>query len=576
VRCTRRVSALVTAAALLVASCTTAGTPRPTATTGAESGATTTQVAPGVTVTLPAGTSVAVTGQPAAVNTAALTAPIRLPGSSRSLASPVTVVSPAVQITADGPLPAAGATLSISIPEGSVGPGDLAMLANWDPARSSWVPVTGRWDATSHSVSALVPHFSVWIAFVLHGLGAIVLGALDALFGISATPGMRASCQPAPDLTLAASATGGGPSICAQDDGPGRIVVKVVNDRSYPIDVQSPAAGVVTVDDGGNALDQLGTAITQSIHQGKRLTLLVPRATATITLPVSQGQVGQVGTHLDGEAYLLGILGVGLDEITMIEGKFGRAVKRDLAAFSQAKCAAEITALPADVASVETLRASTTAAVDCLRLVVAENAVGVWADLVALETGLLSAATASIFGLVDSARARTDHVYAITRASTSSPAPSPTVLAVKRLGSFAALAADPCALLTLGQVELLTGKRLKSGSLMSSNDGVTPRNSPGCYFPWAPPDTSGGAGVTCVDLHAHPETLTRSQMYGNVRRRGSKGPYLSWFTIAGNGVGLTVSTRSALCTLWPLPPGVDDNPAPNPTVLAILAARLPL
>ena len=79
-----------------------------------------------------------------------------------------------------------------------------------------------------------------------------------------------------------------------------------------------------------------------------------------------------------------------------------------------------------------------------------------------------------------------------------------------------------------------------------------------------------------MDLHAHPETLTRSQMYGNVRRRGSKGPYLSWFTIAGNGVGLTVSTRSALCTLWPLPPGVDDNPAPNPTVLAILAARLPL
>ena len=180
-RCTRRVSALVTAAALLVASCTTAGTPRPTATTGAESGATTTQVAPGVTVTLPAGTSVAVTGQPAAVNTAALTAPIRLPGSSRALASPITDVSPAVQITADGPLPAAGATLSISIPEGSVGPGDLAMLASWDPARSFWAPVTGRWDATSHSVSALVPHFSVWIAFVLHGLGAMVLGALDSV-----------------------------------------------------------------------------------------------------------------------------------------------------------------------------------------------------------------------------------------------------------------------------------------------------------------------------------------------------------------------------------------------------------
>ena len=116
-----------------------------------------------------------------------------------------------------------------------VAAGSIPFLASLDPATGRWIPVTSRYNRATGEVSARVTHFSVWVPleWLRARIAALLKGALLSLFSLAGA-GTPPSCGGAA-LPVADSRPHGGVGACAQPDGSADALVKIVNERAYPV-----------------------------------------------------------------------------------------------------------------------------------------------------------------------------------------------------------------------------------------------------------------------------------------------------------------------------------------------------
>jgi hypothetical protein len=119
-----------------------------------------------------------------------VTAPLQTSGGTEP--SPLELLSTPKLLHSSGALPRGGVTLSVTIAL-PTSPGSEPFLASYDPASGTWTPVPSHYDATTHTVSAQIRHFSIWavLRFVTSGIRAIVKGALQSLVGSIKITGLR-------------------------------------------------------------------------------------------------------------------------------------------------------------------------------------------------------------------------------------------------------------------------------------------------------------------------------------------------------------------------------------------------
>src|SRR5207237_10207638 len=88
-----------------------------------------------------------------------------LPSDAPPVASPFSILAGPAAITAAGPIPASGATLTWTIPTGHVDAGTTPLLASLDPTTGRWIPATARYNPTAGTLTARIPHLSAWVVF---------------------------------------------------------------------------------------------------------------------------------------------------------------------------------------------------------------------------------------------------------------------------------------------------------------------------------------------------------------------------------------------------------------------------
>lgn len=403
--------------AVVLAGCTTT-----TTTTTPATAVHTVTVTPGVSVTLPsAGPRVSATPQPGVTKT--VTAAVTIaPG--RTVPSALEALAPAQKLTASGPLPAGGVTLTFHVDPATVPTGTVPFLASLDPTSGAWMPAASTYDPRTGAVSAHVTHFSVWT--VLAWIGTRVLaafqGAYEDVFG-SATDGTVPTCAAADSgafITIADSHPAGNVGACAQVGDADHSVVKVANLATYPVDLLYPHGATVQAPDT-DLFAQVGEDLNNASSVWHDRILLPPGATAVVTLPLRTGQATAVRTEMDTEAYLASIIGTGLEVFSAVSGKLAGAVEKGLTGLGQTECltglvkSAQTVSLSAD--SISELGAD---AFQCVTSFVELGAPGAFLDLAHTASALATELVAGFTGAMDTILGDGNQTFTVAR-------PSPTL-----------------------------------------------------------------------------------------------------------------------------------------------------
>ena len=373
--------------------------------------------APGVSVVVPSSSSLTVSAVPA--STAVLTsvrAPIQVNGTSAP--SPLQSLSSPVRLKAHGALPAGGATLKVRIPA-SKGKGAAPFLASYNPKTQTWTPVATTYDSATHQVSAVVPHFSIWdvFRFTFGGVADVVKGVLAPFTDAIRISTPAPTCDAAPDLTTTVKPVDGIVQVCAEDANAQQIVIKVSNTLAFPIDVKLPPGVQTTLtppDDAMGWIDQALATLTQGKYEVKE----VPAGSEiAVTIATGAGQLSRFQTSLDTVAYLMGILGTAVTELTLMLHVEGGNPATIASSIEQGKCASNITAVLHDPPrlTADEISRVTTVAFECAEQVEDLGAAGVVAGLVALAASLTENVMQTVLLGVESAVGwSTGGVYEIT------------------------------------------------------------------------------------------------------------------------------------------------------------------
>jgi hypothetical protein len=219
------------------------------------------------------------------------------------------------------PVPAAAPTAAGGSPR-------AALLAYFDPAKHTWVPVTATFDPVTSTLRAKTSHLSIWTVLVFDTKGALsaATGALKGFIGTTATAD-QPQCPRAEEAKTAnvsaVSDTGSLVGRClglSRDGGP---LVRVANRRGYAIEVDYPAGwSVRRVGPSDPVITQAINAVAKSLSPpaGGGQSVIVSGG-ETIELTAAVGTSGLVRALPSPPAYLVSGLLYGADTLAMTFGK---------------------------------------------------------------------------------------------------------------------------------------------------------------------------------------------------------------------------------------------------------------
>ena len=277
------------------------------------------QVAPRITVKLSGEYNVHATAAPAAAKA--------------SLAGkPMVPLATMLDYHASKPVPG-GTQIRYQIKKGLLP--STVFEAYWDPRTGRWIHEPVIYNPTTGVAVAQVGHFSIRDVF-MWGWDQVTQAVKDAVtkvfggfFGTVDHPkcgnpngvwmsytGGNSSMYTCHDATVASPPT-------ATDPGKADIAVNLANARNYSVDVSRPDNASVTINDHGDPnvelVDWIGGTITQLVNkrEGEQMSILPGGATDKVAIPGVQAPFDKLHlrTQLDGEAYLVGILKLAVDEL---------------------------------------------------------------------------------------------------------------------------------------------------------------------------------------------------------------------------------------------------------------------
>ena len=395
---------VIAAAALLAASCSSAPAPR-----------TTQSARPEVSVTTSSGTALGVRTTAVPNAAMALTAPMSVAGATYP--SPIRVLASPVDIAAQAPVPAKGAILTFHLNQATIAPVEHPFIASRNPD-GSWTPVPTQYNPTARTLSATLPHFSIWAPLSWSGdlLLAALKGGAQSIFGSTLDPAATPTCHATADLQVADSQPNGALRICATRTRPTGLRLTVVNTRRYPVDVSYPGGATVTVEPAADIATQVGAYINKVSNLADRRTVLPGHATATVELPRPGEGQARVSIDIDGIAYLTGILSVAIDELTLMSERLGSRIQANLEVLSARGCLQSAMTDLNNLSHVtdDAVTSLTKVAFSCAGDLFDTGASGAISDAIAVIAGLTDELAQSLYGLMDAATGASHHTLTVT------------------------------------------------------------------------------------------------------------------------------------------------------------------
>ena len=311
-----------------------------------------------------------------------------------------------------------------------------AFLASFAPCDAtldaSRLQLECGWDSSECRGS----HFRIWapLTWIVDRLKATVVGAFSAIFG----PLMSHPVTPVCDVTsdnflINDSKLNGAIEVCAEMADLHSTRIKITNTRAYPVDLLTPASATVSVGESDdNVAARLGALFTKLVtaRSGVKQTLLPPRASAVITLPLAPGASSSIETRIDALAWGVATLATALQELGFVYGHlaskiFGHPdpaftttlIARVLDAVEVGSCLAQVITLLGrpDPLSLAAARAVGLAGFNCLAATVKNVAEIVAAAAFQVIIGLGDALVQAAYGAVDSAMGQSAHTIGIRR-----------------------------------------------------------------------------------------------------------------------------------------------------------------
>jgi hypothetical protein len=375
----------------------------------------------------------------------------------------MSVLAPTTKINVAAAALASGTRVAFHVTHATATGGATPFLIMENPEIGSWQAVPSQFDNSLELVSAAWPSRSspapsiatserefphgatllaatwvsaIWtvVAWGSSAVTAALKGVLTQVFSESPLGATAPSCvQPATGaelVTVTDDHPGGGISACAQPAGSGLALAKVVNQRPYPVDLTYPTGTTVSVDTT-DPFTELG-AILNRVASGWANAVLMPSGgEADATVALASTHSAQLLTQMDTEAYLVGILGSGLEVMAAMGGVFGWSGDSLLTVLAGASCLRGLVSTAETVTSLSASSAEQLASVgfQCLTTVASTSAVAVAAGLLSLVTSLATSLVGGIWIVIDSIT--NDDVHILTLAAgSSSPSASSTTTAL--------------------------------------------------------------------------------------------------------------------------------------------------
>jgi hypothetical protein len=375
----------------------------------------------------------------------------------------MSVLAPTVKISVEASALGSGTRVGFHVPHATVADGATPFLIMENPEVGSWKAVPSQFDSSLELVSATwAPSASsaasgtatsqhqspqgvkvlaatwvsaIWtvVAWGSSAVTAALKGVLAQVFSQSPLGAAAPSCgQPARGaevVTVTDDHPGGGIAACAQAAGSGLVLAKVVNQRSYPVDLRYPAGATVNVD-MTDPFTELG-GILNRVASGWANTALIPSGgEADATVPLTSPHSAQMLTQMDTEAYLVGILGSGLQVMADMGGVFGWSSSSILTALGGASC---LRGLVRSAEAITTLSASTaeqlaSVGFQCLTTAASSSAIAVAAGLLSLVASLATSLVGGIWIVIDTIT--NNDVHTLTLAAGSASLTVPTACSV--------------------------------------------------------------------------------------------------------------------------------------------------
>ncbi len=473
----------------------------------------------------------------------ALTAPLSAAGATYP--SPIRVLASPVDIAAHAPVPAKGAILTFHLNQATIAPVEHPFIASRN-SDGSWTPVPTQYNPTAGTLSAALPHFSIWAPLSWSGdlLLAALKGGAQSIFGSTLDPAATPTCHATADLQVADSQPNGALRICATRTRPTGLRLTVVNTRRYPVDVSYPGGATVTVEPAADVATQVGAYINKVSSLADRRTVLPGHATATVELPQPGEGRARVSIDIDGIAYLTGILSVAIDELTLMSERLGSRVQANLEMLSARGCLESAMTDLNGLSRVtdDAVTSLTKVAISCAGDLFDTGASGAISDAIAVIAGLTDELAQSLYGLLDAATGASHHTLTVTDVAQRPATVSSPILGLG--GTFVGLdkhdgdAAVAWLSARLGQPDHdvpgmcdtadVPGRRVSWGDLtilIASNPSATqPAGLEGWDFAWyykpsgrPPLKTALGIGVgsTKIDvMSAYPDAISQNLSRG--------------------------------------------------------------
>jgi hypothetical protein len=219
------------------------------------------------------------------------------------------------------------APVTVSLPVAAQGP-DVAVLAYYDEASTSWRPAEARYDAAAHVVAGQSPHLSVWTVFRVD-TAAISAAAGDLLKGFfgAAEKAPRLTCPHADRATAqgvkVASDSGDLVTWCVGVDDRGAAVLQVADNRQYAVEVEYPAAWTMrrlgAADPIADRVVGYVSGLLTSAPAGRKAVIVPGGHVVQFTL--AAGASGLAETRPSPPGYLMDALMYGVDTLAMTFGK---------------------------------------------------------------------------------------------------------------------------------------------------------------------------------------------------------------------------------------------------------------
>jgi hypothetical protein len=285
---------------------------------------------------------------------------------------------PVSAMTLTVPVPAATSTAAGGSPR-------AALLAYFDPAKGTWIPVRATFDPTTSTLRTQTSHLSIWTVLVFDTKAALAAAA-SALAGFIGTtaaadpPQCARSGEAKAANVSAVSDSGSLVGWCLGLTSAGGPLIKVANKRGYAIEVDYPSGwSVQRVGHSDPVVTQAIDAVAQvgSTAMNGDQSIFVPGG-GTIELTAQVGKSGLVQAVPSPMAYLLSGFLYGVDTLAMTFGKLpgmkadpAKTAKAVNLAFTGKDCLARLDELVhKDVSSAhaagELFRSATGLAAGCL------------------------------------------------------------------------------------------------------------------------------------------------------------------------------------------------------------------